>query len=378
MTSRFGKLHATRCREHRQCQPHAFDPVGIGVDDDEIGLLEIPVVVGVLLAAQGVRTAVGLVPVTGLLADRLARFEHADLALRLVLDRPADRAHRVDVLDLAARAELSTRQANADVGIDTHRAFLHLGVGGPNGDEDGSQFVDVCLGLLGVADVGTTHDLDQWNAGAVEVDQRVLTAVDSPTRAADVSRLAGVLLQVGALDADPESIGKVEPAVDTDRLVVLTDLVRLGHVRVEVVLAGKGRTLHRAVDGQAEPHGQFDGLAVEHGKCAGQAEGDGVDVGVRFVAETIGGGREELRAGGEFDVHLEPDDHLVAPQRPASCCRVGVAHFGDLRSSSAAVRNIVASCRAGARICTPTGRPCSPVPNGTLMAGSPVRFDGIV
>ena len=58
-----------------------------------------------------------------------------------------------------------------------------------------------------------------------------------PPAAADVGGLAGVLLEVGPLDADPVAVGQVEPAVDVERLVVLADLVRLGHVGIEVVLA---------------------------------------------------------------------------------------------------------------------------------------------
>ena len=87
------------------------------------------------------------------------------------------------------------------------------------------------------ADVGPADDLDERHAGAVEVDQRGVAAVDAAAGAADVGRLAGVLLEVGPLDADAGAVGQVEPAVDVERLVVLADLVRLGHVRVEVVLA---------------------------------------------------------------------------------------------------------------------------------------------
>ena len=39
---------------------------------------------------------------------------------------------------------------------------------------------------------------------------------------------------------------------------------------------------------------------------------------------------------------------------------------------------MVASPRAGASSWTPIGSPSSPTPNGTDMAGSPDRFDGIV
>ena len=47
-------------------------------------------------------------------------------------------------------------------------------------------------------------------------------------------------------------------------------------------------------------------------------------------------------------------------------------------SSAPATRNIAASPSAGASTCTPTGRPCAPVPYGTLIAAWPARFVGMV
>ena len=52
----------------------------------------------------------------------------------------------------------------------------------------------------------------QRHAGAVVVDERVVGVVDA-TAAADVQRLAGVLLEVRALDADARAVD-LEPAVD--------------------------------------------------------------------------------------------------------------------------------------------------------------------
>jgi len=59
-----------------------------------------------------------------------------------------------------------------------------------------------------LADVGPGDDLHERDAGAVEVDQRVLAAVDAAPRATDVGALAGVLLEVGALDADARAVGQ--------------------------------------------------------------------------------------------------------------------------------------------------------------------------
>ena len=51
---------------------------------------------------------------------------------------------------------------------------------------------------------------------------------------------------------------------------------------------------------------------------------------------------------------------------------------GASPSIARATRNITGSPSAGASTCTPTGRPPAPVPNGTLIAGWPARFVGIV
>ena len=47
-------------------------------------------------------------------------------------------------------------------------------------------------------------------------------------------------------------------------------------------------------------------------------------------------------------------------------------------SRTLATRNMTGSPSVGASTWTPTGRPSAPVPNGTLIAGSPDRLDGIV
>ena len=62
------------------------------------------------------------------------------------------------------------------------------------------------------ADVGAADDLDQRHTGTVEVDQRVVAAVDAPARTTEVRALAGVFFEVGALDADARAVGQLEDA----------------------------------------------------------------------------------------------------------------------------------------------------------------------
>jgi hypothetical protein len=78
------------------------------------------------LRAHGARLALVWIEQPRLLIDRAAIFEDRDLATRFRLDGLADEADRVDVLDLAARAEIATRPAHRHVHVGPHGAFSML------------------------------------------------------------------------------------------------------------------------------------------------------------------------------------------------------------------------------------------------------------
>ena len=209
----------------------------------------------------------------------------------LVVDGPAEAAQRVDVLDLAAGAELRVAHpSDRHVAVDPQGALLHLPVGGADRDEHRPQLVDVGPGVLRRTEIRPADDLEQRDARPVVVDQRVAGVVD-PAPTPDVGGLARVLLEVGPFDAHPAPVGQLEPAVDVDRPVVLADLEVLRHVRIEVVLPGEDRRLHRAVQGQTDPDRQLDRLLVEHRQRTRQPERHRVDVGVGFTAELRSGRR---------------------------------------------------------------------------------------
>ena len=194
-------------------------------------------------------------------------------------------------------------------------------------------------------------------------------------------RLAGVLLEVGPLDADARAVGQLEPAVDVDRLVVLADLVVLRHVRVEVVLPGERSTARTVqLQGQPEPHGQLDRLLVEHRQRARAGRG------------TTG---SMLVLGSSPNRFGQPQNILVAVASSAWTSRPTTISQSAGRRSGRRSRSIalIGGARfehgggsehrsprraSGPSTCTPTGRPSAPVPNGTLIAGWPARFDGIV
>ena len=177
-------------------------------------------------------------------------------------------------------------------------------------------------------------------------------------------RLAGVLLEVGALDADARAVGQLEPAVDVDRLVVLARSGSPSACRDRSSSSG-GRSTAATVQLQrlADAHGQLDRLLVEHRQRPGQAEA--------HRARCWCWARRRTRLG-------QPQNSLVAvassacTSRPMTSSQPSAASVG---ASSAHLRRCLSSTRggpehrrspsAGASTCTPTGRPSSPVPNGT-------------
>src|SRR5690606_13702053 len=119
----------TRDRQLGQARTDLLDPLARGRDRDEVGLREVPVVLGVRLHAARRRDAGVLVPVPRLLDDGATGVEHGGLARDLVAHGALDRAERVDVLRLGARAERRLgRRAQRQVHVGADVAALHPGL----------------------------------------------------------------------------------------------------------------------------------------------------------------------------------------------------------------------------------------------------------
>ena len=178
-------------------------------------------------------------------------------------------------------------------------------------DDDLAQLLEVGDRFVGAAHVRLGDDFEEGRAGAVEVD----VAVAAGLGAFAVQELAGVLLHVDAGDAEALAAVlrlDIEPAADADRLFELGDLVALGEVGVEVVLAGKDRALgDGAVGGQAGHDREFDDLLVQHRQSAGEAEADRAGLGIRLAAEAGGTAAEDLGLGLELDMDFQADDDFI-------------------------------------------------------------------
>src|SRR5689334_4970197 len=161
-------------------------------------------------------------------------------------------------------------------------------------------------------------------------------------------------------------------APDAERDVVLGDLVALGEVGIEVVLAVEDRA-RGDLAAQRHPHHDpvGDRLRVGHRERPGEAKADRAGARVGLLAEAQLAAAEHLRAGLELDVDLEADDGFVvhakafAPSKPIAC------------SSAKAASRMRFSLKAGPAIWKPTGRP-SLSPLGIEIAGMPASDMGTV
>ena len=124
-------------------------------------------------------------------------------------------------------------------------------------------------------------------------------------------QLGGVLLQVHAVDPN-----FLQPPVARERDVVLGDLVALGQVGIEVVLAVEdGARRDVAVERQRDHQTEVHGLRVRDRERARVAQADRAGVRVGRVAEGQRATAEHLRARGELHVDLQPDHGLVLTLR---------------------------------------------------------------
>ena len=289
----------------RQAGAHPLDPGLVDDHRDQVRVREIPIVVGLLLAAHGLGAAPVRVPEQGLLHHLAAVEEEVALPPLLVLQRQLHVAERVHVLQLGAGAELVLPLGpQADVGVAAEAALLHVAVADVEIADNGVQFPQVGGRLRGRAQVRLADDLQERRAGAVEVHVAHRFALV-------VHQLAGVLLHVDAGDADGPAAAvhlDLHPAVLADGQLELGDLVALGQVRVEIVLAGEAVfPVQGRSGGQPQLDGRLHHLAVEYRQGTGHAQADRAGVGVGRGAERGGAAAEDLTQGFHLGVDFQPD-----------------------------------------------------------------------
>ena len=125
-----------------------------------------------------------------------------------------------------------------------------------------------------------------------------------------VQALAGILLEMQALDADLAdlAVGKVDLdfALAHDRVLVLRDLVAGRLVGIEVVLAVEHRAqVDLGVQPQPRAHRLLNAAGVDHRQHAGHGGVDQRDLGIGIGAERRRGAGEELGVGNHLGMNFE-------------------------------------------------------------------------
>ena len=280
---------------------------------EQIGLGEVAVIVRLLLRPHAVSAAFAGVVEARLLGDGSTGAQDLLMALNLILQGLADEAERVHVLDFSLGAELLLPdRAHADVGVAAQGAFFHVAVADAGVQDDLLQAGQVFPSFVGRRNVGLADDLDQRHAGAIKVDGGPVGAVVQ----AIVQALAGVFfhVQAGNTDSFLAATGAtdLDVAVLGNRLVKLRNLVALGKIGVEIVLASKdGALADLAVERHRGEHGKLDRLTVQHRQRARKAKTHRTDISVWRITELSGAAAEDLRLRQKLDVNFQSDDGLV-------------------------------------------------------------------
>ncbi len=266
-----------------------------------------------LLRAHGVGATLGGVPEARLLDDAAAALDEFDLPLDLVFERSANKAKTVYIFYFCFCPEfLLAARTHTYICVAAERAFLHVAVGDAGVEQNFLEPGEILVGLVRRADIGLGDNLDQRGAAAIEVDRGRAGRV----RHTVMEALACVLFHVQAGDADAArpalGCGDIDPSMLGERLVELRDLVALGQVGIEIVLASKDRALADfGVDGLRRKGSKLDRARVEHRQRARQPQADGANQRVWRGTELVCAATKGLGAREQLDVDFKPDHRLV-------------------------------------------------------------------
>ena len=112
-----------------------------------------------------------VIPAAGGLRDGAAIADDVDLAFDFVLQGFAGAAEGVHVLDLDLAAEFGAALgADGDVHVATHHSLFHVAFTDAAVDEDVLEGVEIGVGHVRTGDAGFGDDLEQGDAGTVEID----------------------------------------------------------------------------------------------------------------------------------------------------------------------------------------------------------------
>ena len=132
-----------------------------------------------------------------------------------------------------------------------------------------------------------------------------------------VHQLAGILLDMDALDADtswprPPSVDQdLNLALADERMVELADLIALRQIRVEIILPVEARPgIDLRIERHAGAHRLADAFLIGHRKHAGQRGVDKATCVFGSAPNSVAAPEKSLALLGDLGMDLEPDHDL--------------------------------------------------------------------
>ncbi len=260
----------------------------------------------IFLAAHGAGFARVRVEQHRGLLNRTPFLDFIDLPLHFKIYRLLHEAEGIEVLDFAPCAEfLLPDRAHRHVGVTAERAFLHVAVANADPLHQCVQGLGIGNRFGGGAHVGFGNDFQERCAGAVQVDAGLALEIF-------MQGFAGVFFQMRARELDVFFLlanADSQSATGNDRNFKLADLVALGQVGVEVILARKNRAWRNLpANGQAKFDGADHGFTVEHRQHTGQGNIDGARLRIRRRAKGDAAAGKDFRLRFKLGVRFQSDD----------------------------------------------------------------------
>ena len=251
------------------------------------------------------------------LVDGSAGLDDLNLAARLVINRLANEPHRVDVLNLAARAQLSARAAHRDIHIGAKITLLHIAVTCAQSADNTAQLFNIGRRLFRRAHIRLGDNLHQRHTRTVQINvsfrgRKVMYGFPR------------ILLQMEALNANTNRLAyitvcinrqNINLALTDDGMFKLANLIALRQINIEIIFTVKAREqINLRVQPKARANGLLDAKLIHHRQHARHARINKADLCIRLRAIFRGRAREELRVRGDLRMYLKTKDDLPIPR----------------------------------------------------------------
>src|SRR5215813_9772601 len=186
-------------RQLRQSVADLSLPFCVNNKRQQIGLREIAIVVRLFLGTHAISPPLARIVEASFLDNFFTSFNYFDLTLNLISQSIANEAKRIHVLNFCLGPQLLfPAWTDAYIGIAAQRTLLHVAVADPGVEDDFFQAGKKLECLVRRRNIRLGHDLNQWDAAAIQVNGSFVGGVWESV----VQALPCVFFEMHACDAD--------------------------------------------------------------------------------------------------------------------------------------------------------------------------------